>query len=316
MRYANCVKCAGMVGWIGLFTNLVLLLLKGFIGVIAGSQALVADAMYSAKDVISSLLVIVGLKISRRPLDREHPYGHGKIEFILSMIISVVFLSVTLFLFVHFIQIMMNGDEHKAPHMIALWTALVSVAVNVVMYFYSRCVSIEVNSPMVRTLAHHHHADATSSMAVALGIIGAHYLSMPWIDTMVALFEVVHLIYLGSSVFSDAYKGLMDRSAPEDIRNKIAVLTKQTAGVDGIESLRTRLVGQELWVDLVILVSEDISVETASDIRQQVIDNLVGRIHHLGSVQIKFTSRSKVDQNNQSQDSFDQLDGAEPKLSS
>jgi cation diffusion facilitator family transporter len=294
MRYANCVKCAGMIGWIGLCTNLVLLFLKGFVGVISGSQALVADAMYSAKDVVSSLLVIIGLKISRRPLDREHPYGHGKIEFILSMIISVVFLTVTAFLFVHVIQILMMGDEHKAPHMIALWTALVSVAVNVVMYFYSRCVSIEINSPMVRTLAHHHHADATSSMAVAVGIIGAHYLGMPWIDTMVALFEIVHLMYLGGSVFRDAYKGLMDRNAPDDVRSRIETLVKEVDGADEVDGLRARMVGQELWVDLVIRVPENMSVEAAGEIREQVIDHLSTRVPHLGSVQVKLTSRSPV----------------------
>ncbi len=179
MRYSKCVRCASLVGWVGLVTNLILLILKGFVGIISGSQALLADAMYSAKDVISSILVIIGLKVSSRPLDREHPYGHGKIEFILSMVVSVVFLTVTAFLFVHAVQILTNGDEHRAPHMIALWTALISVSVNVVMYFYSRCVSVEVNSPMVRTLSQHHYADATSSVAVAVGIIGAHYLAMP-----------------------------------------------------------------------------------------------------------------------------------------
>ncbi len=301
MRYANCVKCASMIGWIGLFTNLVLLFLKGFIGVIAGSQALVADAMYSAKDVVSSLLVIVGLKISRRPLNRDHPYGHGKIEFILSMIISVVFLVVIAFLFMHAIQILMNGDEHKAPHMIALWTALISVAVNVFMYFYSRCVAIEVNSPMVRTLAHHHHADATSSMAVALGIIGAHYLGMPWIDTMVALFEIAHLMYLGGSVFHESYKGLMDRSAPDDVCTKIEGLVNEVDGVQVIDDLRTRLVGQGLWVDLVIRVAEDISVEQASEIREKVIDRLSAQVPHLGSVQVKFTSRMRPKRNEEAE---------------
>ncbi|MEO5341940.1 MAG: magnetosome biogenesis CDF transporter MamM [Gammaproteobacteria bacterium SHHR-1] len=279
-----------MVGWIGLFTNLVLLILKGFVGIISGSQALVADAMYSAKDVVSSILVIIGLKVSNQPLDREHPYGHGKIEFILSMVISVVFLVVTAFLFVHAVQILMNGDEHRAPHMIALWTALISVSVNVVMYYYTRCVSIEVNSPMVRTLSHHHYADATSSVAVAIGIIGAHYLGMPWIDTMVALFEIVHLMYLGGDVFKEAYKGLMDRSAPEPVREKIDAVVRKVDGVHDVDELRTRLVGQEIWVDLIIQVDPGLSVEQATEISEAVIERLSARIPHIGSVQVKFTS--------------------------
>ena len=290
MRYSKCISCASYIGWVGLMTNLVLMVLKGFVGFVSGSQALVADAMYSAKDVITSLLVIVGLKVSGRPLDREHPYGHGKIEFILSMIISVVFLGVTALLLIHAVQVLMDGEAHAAPHIIALWTALISILVNLVMYYYSRCVSIEVNSPMVRTLSKHHHADATSSVAVALGIIGAHYLDMPSIDTAVAVFETAHLMYLGSDVFREAYKGLMDGSAPEEVREEIRQQSMQVAGVEGVEQLKTRLVGQDLWVDMTIRVDSEISVDEASDIADDVSDRLVRVIPHMGSVHVAFTS--------------------------
>lgn len=279
-----------MVGWIGLVVNLTLLILKGFVGVIAGSQALVADAMYSAKDVVSSVLVIVGLKVSNRPLDREHPYGHGKIEFILSMIISIVFLAVTAFLFVHAVQVLMGDGEHKAPHLIALWVALISILVNVFMYFYTRCVSIEINSPMVRTLSKHHYADATSSIAVAVGIIGAHYLNMPWIDTLVAVFETLHLMYLGSEVFRESYKGLMDSSAPDEVRDKIHTLVRRVDGVKEVDELRTRLVGQEVCVDLLIQVDAEETVESADLISERIVERLTARIPHLGSVQVKFTA--------------------------
>ncbi|MBF0219222.1 MAG: magnetosome biogenesis CDF transporter MamM [Gammaproteobacteria bacterium] len=290
MRYAKCVRCASMVGWVGLMTNTVLLVLKAFIGIISGSQALVADALYSAKDIISSLLVIVGLKVSRQPLDRDHPYGYGKIEFILSMIISVVFLAVTLSLFVHAIQILTSDAEHKAPHIIAFWTALVSVAVNVFMYFYSRCVSIEVNSPMVRSLSQHHHADATASLAVAFGIIGAHYLGMPWIDTIVALFEIVHLTYLGGEVFWESYKGLMDRSAPSNVLAKVKKIAYEVDGVQDIGELRSRMIGQELWLDMTIQVDAEITIDAADAVRERIIELLAARIPHLGSVQVQFSS--------------------------
>lgn len=289
MRYSKCVRCASLVGWAGLFTNLVLMILKAFVGIVSGSQALLADSLYSAKDLVTSFLVIVGLKFSGQPLDREHPYGHGKIEFVLSMIISVVFLAVTAFLFVHAIQILTGNTTHNAPHIIALWTALISVLVNVFMYFYTRCVSIEVNSPMVRALSEHHHADATSSVAVAAGILGAHYLNMPWIDTLVALFETMHLMYLGGDVFKEAYKGLMDRSAPKEIRDRIDTLVRGVDGVKDVDEMRTRYVGQELWVDLIIQVDPDLSIDEADGICEQVVRVLSSRMAHLGSVQVKFT---------------------------
>jgi cation diffusion facilitator family transporter len=282
------------------------MILKGFVGFVSGSQALVADAMYSAKDVITSLLVIVGLKVSGRPLDREHPYGHGKIEFILSMIISVVFLGVTSLLLIHAIQVLMDDNVHSSPHIIALWTAIISILVNVVMYFYSRCVSIEVNSPMVRTLSRHHHADATSSVAVALGIIGAHYLNMPWIDTAVAVFETAHLMYLGSDVFREAYKGLMDGSAPEEVKQEISHQALKVAGVEAVEELKTRLVGQDLWVDMVIRVDAELTVDEASDICEDVSDRLVRVVPHMGSVHVKFTGEAVE------QDDSDDLDDYSP----
>lgn len=291
MRYSKCISCASYIGWIGLGTNLVLMILKGVVGFVSGSQALVADAMYSAKDVITSLLVIVGLKVSGRPLDREHPYGHGKIEFILSMIISVVFLGVTALLLIHAVQVLTDGNEHSAPHIIALWTAIISILVNVVMYYYSRCVSIEVNSPMVRTLSRHHYADATSSVAVALGIVGAHYLEMPWIDTAVALFETAHLMYLGSEVFRESYKGLMDSSAPVEVKEEIRQQAMKVAGVEAVEELKSRLVGQDLWVDMVIRVSPETSVDEASDIADDVTDRLVRVVPHMGSVHVAYTSQ-------------------------
>ncbi|MBT3404185.1 MAG: magnetosome biogenesis CDF transporter MamM [Gammaproteobacteria bacterium] len=306
MRYSKCISCASYIGWIGLGTNLVLMILKGFVGFVSGSQALVADAMYSAKDVITSLLVIVGLKVSGRPLDREHPYGHGKIEFILSMIISVVFLGVTSLLLIHAIQVLMDDNVHSSPHIIALWTAIISILVNVVMYFYSRCVSIEVNSPMVRTLSRHHHADATSSVAVALGIIGAHYLNMPWIDTAVAVFETAHLMYLGSDVFREAYKGLMDGSAPEEVKQEISHQALKVAGVEAVEELKTRLVGQDLWVDMVIRVDAELTVDEASDICEDVSDRLVRVVPHMGSVHVKFTGEAVE------QDDSDDLDDYSP----
>lgn len=288
MRYSKCVSCSRSIGLIGLIVNAILMIMKGFIGVISGSQALIADAMYSAKDVVTSFLVIVGLNISSRPLDREHPYGHGKIEFILSLVISIVFLGLTGYLFIHAVETLLDDSAHRTPHIIALWAALVSIAVNVGMYFYSRCVHIEGNSPMVKTLSKHHHADATASGAVALGIIGAHYLNMPWIDTAIALVETVHLFYLGLDVFRDSVRGLMDKSASDEMRWKIGRVAESVDGVEKVNSLRARHIGQEVFVEVAIGVSSDISVKEANTIVNNVQQRVLNDIPHIGSVQVRF----------------------------
>ncbi len=292
MRYKKCISCSRTIGWVGLVTSIVLTLMKAFVGMVAGSQAMVADAMYSVKDVVSSLLVIVGMAVSEKDLDRNHPYGHGKVEFVLAMFVSIIFMAITVCLLVHAVSTLIEGDVHRAPHLIALWAALLAISVNVVMYFYSRCVAIETNSPLVRALAKHHHADAAASLAVAAGIVGAHYLNMPWIDTMVALIETVHLMYLGGDVFWDSAKGLMDRSVESPTRERISTLVKSVEGVDEIKHMRTRNVGQEVFIEIVIGVDPDLSVAEAKAISDAVKETVIHAIARIGSIQVSAEAHS------------------------
>ncbi|OSM08632.1 magnetosome biogenesis CDF transporter MamM [Magnetofaba australis] len=287
MRYARCVVCYEMIGWIGLMVNLVLSAMKIFVGIISGSHALVADALYSAKDVVTSILIIVGLKISSQPLDEKHPFGHGKVEFLFSLVISIVLLISTGWLLYNVTSVLLEGS-HSAPHMIALWTAILSLVVNLFFYGYSKCVATEINSPMVRTLSKHHHADAFSSSAVALGIIGSHYLGMPWLDNVVALGETVHLLYLGGEVFWEAFKGLMDTAGPKEVSRKIHERANSIKGVQIVESIRTRMVGQEIWISLTIGVEPEISISEAKMIAERVEEVLADHIEHVGNVNAHF----------------------------
>lgn len=289
MRYSKCVVCYESVGWIGFTSNLALAFLKMFVGLVSGSQALVADSLYSAKDVITSVLIIIGLKVSKKPIDKEHPYGHGKIEFILSGAVSVIFIGATGFIFLYAAESLLEG-EHQAPHLIALWTAIFSVLANALLYAYTRCVSMEINSPMVNSLSKHHNADAMSSMAVAIGIIGSHYFNLPWLDSAVALFESAHLLYIGGEIFWDSYQGLMDSSAPKEV---IEQIEKETAGVKGvrsIEQLRTRRVGQDLWIDMTVGVDPDQAISDAKKIGDLVEDTIVKLVDHVGNISVHFKS--------------------------
>ncbi len=286
MRYEKCIKCSRTIGWIGLVTNTVLMVMKAFVGLVAGSQAMVADSMYSAKDVVGSLMAIVGMTVSEKTLDREHPYGHGKIEFILTLFVSVFFIILSGYLLFHAVITLFDNALHKTPHLIALWAALIAVMVNVVMYFYSRCVAIETNSPLVRTLAKHHHGDAASSGAVAAGIIGAYYLDMPWIDTLVAVFETIHLMYMGGNVFWDSAKGLMDRSIGSDTREHIIELAESVEGVEDVKFLRTRHVGQNIYIEISVGVHSDMLVSESHVICNAVKEFIIDNILRVGSIQV------------------------------
>ncbi|MBF0170030.1 MAG: magnetosome biogenesis CDF transporter MamM [Nitrospinae bacterium] len=289
MRYSKCVACYESIGWVGLVSNLGLAFLKLFVGIISGSHALVADSLYSAKDVITSGLIIVGLKVSRKPIDRDHPYGHGKVEFILSALVSVLFIGVTGLIFFFAAESLLEG-KHSPPHLIALWTAIFSIIANVYLEKYTTCVAVEINSPMVRTLSRHHMADAMSSLAVAIGIIGSHYVGLVWLDSAVALFETLHLLYLGGEIFWDSYQGLMDSSAPAETIDRIAGTAKGADGVQTVEDLRTRRVGQELCIDIVIGVDPESSIFEAKAIANRVEERVLDEIPHVGVINVHYTS--------------------------
>jgi cation diffusion facilitator family transporter len=294
MRYTNCVTCSKTVGWVGLVVNTVMLLMKAFIGLVGGSQAMLADALYSLKDMINSLTVIVGTSVSSKPLDAEHPYGHGKVEFILSMVVSVVFICLTGYLLIHAVQILFDEERHRAPHLVVLWAAIVAVGVNLAMYYYSRCVAIETNSPTVRTMAKHHHGDATASGAVALGIVGAHYLSMPWIDTGVAIWEAIDLLLLSRVIFMDSYRGLMDHTVGDVLCNRIIEAARAVDGVKGVLQLRARYVGQEIWADMVIAVDPEETIERAHNICEQALDEVCTKVRLIASLHISAEARESV----------------------
>ncbi|HAT50210.1 MAG: magnetosome biogenesis CDF transporter MamM [Nitrospirae bacterium] len=294
MRYSKCVVCYEGVGWIGFGSNLVLSVLKLFVGALSGSHALVADGLYSAKDVVTSVIIIVGLKVSKKPLDQEHPFGHGKVEFLLALAISLVLLVVTGLLFYFSAGNLLEGN-HNAPHLIALWTALLSVAINWFLHRYTHCVSTEINSPVVELLSKHHLADGFSSLAVAFGIVGAHYLGLPWLDTVVAMLESIHLIYLAGDIFWNAFRGLMDAAAPRKVIETIRKEALQIPGVMDVGEVRTRQVGQELWINLIIGVDPELTLVRAKAVAMRVEDTLVGAIPHVGDVGVQFRSHQESD---------------------
>ena len=123
-------------------------------------------------------------------------------------------------------------------------------------------------------------------MAVALGIVGAHYLNMPWIDTAVALWETVDLMILGKGIFMDAYQGLMDHSVGDGIRKRMVQSAAAVPGVKGVEHLRARYVGQDVWADMIVAVDPNVSVEQAHEICEAVREAVCHKMRHIASLHV------------------------------
>ncbi|CAK0756130.1 Magnetosome protein MamM [Gammaproteobacteria bacterium] len=289
MSYPKCIVCYRAVGWIGLSANLAISVLKIVVGLVSGSHALMVDALYSAKDVVTSILIILGLRFAKEPIDEEHQFGHGKAEFLFSVVIGLSLIGVT-GLILYFEAGKLIQGTHQAPHMIALWTAIFAVGANVMLTLYTRCVAFQINSPMVAVLTQHQRSDAIASAAVAVGIVGSHYLNMPWLDTLVAVGECIDLGYMGGEVFIHAVRGLMDVAAPEAVVTKIREIASRIPGVHQVETVQTRRVGQEIWVSLVIGVDPELSIREAKKVSRVVERNLYESIPHLGEVNVRFKS--------------------------
>ncbi|MEI6985395.1 MAG: magnetosome biogenesis CDF transporter MamM [Rhodospirillaceae bacterium] len=286
MRYKNCVKCSKYIGWVGLVANLALMLMNLFIGLVAGSQALVVGAMYSLKDMATSVFVIVGVTVGRKPLDREHPYGHGKIEFLMSLVFGLVLLFLASFLLYHAVDTLLEAKREMAPQLIAVWAAFVSVIAYTYAFYYASCVAIESNSPIVRMMARHHHSDAIAAGVAGLGIVGAHVFDLPWVDTVVAFFEALDLTLLGIKVFWDSCKGLLDRSLDPGVRSLLRKIAEDTDGVREVKALKTRLTGHQIWTDLIIGVDADLTVDEAHVICELVKLRIAERLRHVGSLSV------------------------------
>ncbi len=289
MQFQECISCAGKVGWVGLVVSALLAVTKLVIGILSNSKALVVDSLYSAKDMVTSLLIIAGLKISRKPVDREHPYGHGKIEFILSLMVSLVFLGLTVYLFFFALEAL-KEEHHNIPHGIAVFVALISALANFSLYRYTHCVDREISSPMVETLSRHTKADSFSSMVVAVGVAYEHFFPGIPMDTYIAVVECLHLFFLGIETLRDSVNGLLDSSMPS---GKVAVVRSISGEVEGVEDVReikSRRTGSDYSIDIVIEVHPDLTILEARTISSGVEEKIMNKMKHIGHVRAHFIS--------------------------
>ncbi len=280
----KCIKCAERLSWIGILDSAFLALFKGVIGILTGSRALTASALYSLHDVISGIAVLIGLKISTRPADKEHPYGYGNVEYIVCVFTSILILGATVFLLGDCVRVIFMG-EHAPPHWAVLTAAIVSVAANEVIYRFNICAYKHINSPALLAHAKHHRADVIASLAVVVAVIGGA-LGYRFLDAVVAVFEAGHLLYLSIELLHQGGSGLIDRSIEENDVSLIRQLLSDMAEVKEIKDIKTRQIGRSVWVDLYVSLSPDKTIAEANTISARIRYSLTERLEHLGNVNV------------------------------
>jgi cation diffusion facilitator family transporter len=289
---AGCQSCAVSFSWTTLVVNALLALLKSVVGVMAGSRALVASALYSVNDVLSSIVVMISMRIARRSPDRTHAYGYGKAEFVAIGLVSTILAGAVVFILTYSVIDILRGVE-GAPHLIVLPVAALSMATNQFLARKGFCAAARTRSSVLYTSAEHNRADAVSSLATMIGVGGAA-LGFHRLDPMVAIFETVHIVWLSGSLFGAALRGLMDAALPEPTVAAVAQACGRVPGVVRVVNLRTRQAGANAWVDVEVQVERGTAVAMATEIcrtvERSIQMTLERTIHSRVHSQVKFSA--------------------------
>jgi cation diffusion facilitator family transporter len=280
----KCIKCAARLSWIGILDSAFLALFKGVIGILAGSRALTASALYSLHDVISGIAVLIGLKISTRPADKEYPYGYGNVEYIVCVFTSILILGATIFLLGDCIRIIFMG-EHAPPHWAVLIAAVISVAANELIYRYNICAHNHMNSPALLAHAKHHRADVISSLAVVVAVIGGA-MGYHFLDVIVAVFETGHLLYLSVELLYQGGSGLIDRAIKDNDIYMIRQLLSDMTEIKEVKDIKTRQIGRKVWVDLYVSLPKNKTIAEVNSISTWIRRGIADRLEHLGNVNV------------------------------
>lgn len=252
--------------------NIILAIIKILVGIFGNSRAMLADGVHTLSDVMTTFVVMLGLKISSKEADEDHPYGHEKYESIFAKLLSILLLLTGIYIGYEAIKSLMHGNLVK-PGPIALIAALFSIVVKEIMYWYTIKVARKIKSLSMEADAWHHRSDSLSSIGTFIGILGAR-LGFTALDPIAGIVVSIFVIKVGVDLYLKSVRELVDESASKEIIRKIRLITYNTKGVRSIKTLKTRIFGNKIYVDLEIGVDPYITVKEGHDIAELVHDNL------------------------------------------
>ncbi len=272
-RYEEATK----VTLISIMWNIILTLIKILGGVVGKSNAMIADGLHSASDIISSLGVLIGNKIAKTPHDKEHNYGHEKAETLVSFLLSMLLIYVALKISFNGVNSLLNLENVQVPTFLPLIISVISIGIKEYQYRITIKVAKKINSPSLKADAWHHRSDALSSVAAFIGI-GGSLLGFKALDPIATVIVGLFVAKVGLDIFKEAINELMDYSIDEKDESQIISIANSTEGVLNIGELRTRKHGSMAYVDLTICVNKDLTVleghEIANKLEISILEEL------------------------------------------
>lgn len=273
------------VTMISIILNIVLTILKIFAGIIGKSSAIIADGLHSASDIVTSIGVLIGNKISRKPRDAKHQYGHEKAETIVSFILSSILIIVALDIGIQGVKILLNPSEINTPTILPLIVSVISILVKEYQYQITIKVAKKINSPSLKADAWHHRSDALSSIAAFIGI-GGSILGFKLLDPIASITVALVVVKVGINIFKTSCNELMDTSInPKDLEliNEIA---NSYSDIKGISSIKSRKHGAYAYIDMSILIDHNKTLYSAHEISHKLERLIILQLPYIKEVNI------------------------------
>ena len=273
---------------IGSVVNLLLMCLKAVAGVVGNSAAMISDAVHSLSDFVTDIIVLVFVRVSGRPQDDGHDYGHGKFETIATLFIGLALAAAAVAIVVSGAQKLaawLQGEDLPSPGMFALWAALISIIVKEILYHYTRIRGKKLDSPALEANAWHHRSDALSSIGAAIGIGGAILLGDRWtvLDPLASIVVGAMLVKVAWDLLGPSFRELTDSSLPANTENEMLAIINGIEGVKDPHNLRTRRVGNLIAAEVHIRLDGNLSLaeahEKASEVERRIKERFGSQSH-------------------------------------
>lgn len=251
-------------GWLSIFVNLVLFILKYWAGIVTGSIAIIADAWHTLSDSLSSIVVLVGVKVSNKPADKEHPFGHGRAELIASIVIGMLLALIAFNFVLESIDKLKNHESVKFGN-IAIIVTVISIVTKELMAQFAFWAGKKTKSVTLKADAWHHRSDAISSIIILVGIFLGPYFW--WIDGLMGLIVAVLIFYAAYEIISDSSNPLLGEEPGEELVQQINEISKLKVGFNAnVHHIHMHRYGDHIELTFHIKLPKELSLEKAHDI--------------------------------------------------
>ncbi|MCI7182218.1 MAG: cation diffusion facilitator family transporter [Schaedlerella sp.] len=275
MQKSNETTIAMKVSAVSIIINLLLSVFKLAAGLLAHSGAMVSDAVHSASDVFSTIIVIIGVQIAGRHSDEDHPYGHERLECVASIVLAIILFATGLGIGSEGVSNILSGhyDALEIPGKLALAAAVISIITKEWMYWYTRNAAKKINSGALMADAWHHRSDALSSVGAFIGILGSR-LGFPVMDSIASVVICLFIIKAAFDIFKDAMDKMVDKACDPEVVDEMRAVIEANPGVIRLDDIRTRIFASKIYVDIEIAADGNLLLKDAHCIAEEVHDKI------------------------------------------